>query len=71
MIERRMRRLQRLQELLSHWRNKIQSNGKDWEERNKALRHEKELMQRHYKTLKNQLDRFRAQQTDKLKQLSK
>ncbi len=42
----------RLQEALGHWRTKIASNGREWEERNRALRHEKEIMGRHYAKLK-------------------
>merc|ERR1712025_1175667 len=37
-IEKRMRRLMRLQDSLTHWRTKISSNSREWDTRNKALR---------------------------------
>ena len=40
------------QEALQHWRTKISTNGREWEERNRALRNEKEIMTRHYSGLK-------------------
>ncbi|KAK9816665.1 hypothetical protein WJX72_003464 [[Myrmecia] bisecta] len=69
-IEKRMRKLLHLQEALTHWRTKIASNSRDWEERNRALRAEKDSMARHYHALKANMDRFRAQQAERLKQLS-
>ncbi|PNW74416.1 hypothetical protein CHLRE_13g607750v5 [Chlamydomonas reinhardtii] len=69
-IERQMRKLVRLQEALQHWRTKIATNGREWEERNRALRNEKEIMARHYAKLKSSMDAFRAGQAERLKQLS-
>mmetsp|Transcript_8140 Transcript_8140/g.20845 ORF Transcript_8140/g.20845 Transcript_8140/m.20845 type:complete len:521 (+) Transcript_8140:159-1721(+) len=69
-IEKRMRKLIRLQDSLAHWRTKIATNSKDWEERNRALRNEKDIMSRHYQALKATMDRFRAAQADRLKTLS-
>ena len=40
------------QEALQHWRTKIATNSREWEERNRALRNEKEIMTRHYTALK-------------------
>ena len=37
-----------LQEALLHWRTKIATNSREWEERNRALRAEKDIMNRHY-----------------------
>ena len=51
-------------------RTKIATNSKDWEERNRALRNEKDIMSRHYQALKSTMDRFRAGQSDRLKTLS-
>lgn len=51
-------------------RTKIATNSKDWEERNRALRNEKDIMSRHYQALKATMDRFRAAQADRLKTLS-
>ena len=47
-----MKKLIKLQEALQHWRTKIATNGREWEERNRALRTEKEIMTRHYSGLK-------------------
>jgi hypothetical protein len=54
-----MRKLVKLQEALGHWRNKITTNSREWEERNRALRVEKEIMSRHYSHLKTAMDGFR------------
>ena len=59
-----------LQEDLQHWRTKIATNSREWEERNGALRREKELMARHYSQLKSALDAGRQQQKERLKALS-
>ncbi|GFH08593.1 uncharacterized protein HaLaN_03578, partial [Haematococcus lacustris] len=133
-IEKRMRKLIRLQEALQHWRTKIATNSRrvrghqgcfrrcrhshpatpptttislghvssyskwavaafhhqlhhhqlqflnsvpvlwavlrEWEERNKALRSEKEIMTRHYTHLKSGMDHFRAVQGERLKALT-
>ncbi|EFJ45142.1 hypothetical protein VOLCADRAFT_106097, partial [Volvox carteri f. nagariensis] len=69
-IERQMRKLVRLQEALQHWRTKIATNAREWEERNRALRNEKEIMARHYAKLKSSMDAFRSGQAERLKQLS-
>uniref|UniRef100_A0A061R1K0 Dynein regulatory complex subunit 2 n=1 Tax=Tetraselmis sp. GSL018 TaxID=582737 RepID=A0A061R1K0_9CHLO len=69
-IEKRMRKLVRLQDALAHWRTKIATNSKDWEERNRALRNEKDIMSKHYQALKGTMDRFRSAQADRLKTLS-
>jgi hypothetical protein len=61
-IEKRMRKLGKLQQALAHWRTKIATNGREWEERNRALRNEKEIMSRHYAHLKGGMDSFRAAQ---------
>jgi hypothetical protein len=62
--------LLRLQEDLQHWRTKIATNNREWEERNAALRREKDLMGRHYAQLKAALDAGRAAAAERLKQLS-
>uniref|UniRef100_A0A7R9W0W4 Dynein regulatory complex subunit 2 n=1 Tax=Chlamydomonas euryale TaxID=1486919 RepID=A0A7R9W0W4_9CHLO len=69
-IEKRMRKLIKLQEALQHWRTKIATNSREWEERNRALRNEKEIMTRHYGGLKSSMDQFRAAQQSRLKALS-
>eukprot|EP00898_Chlorokybus_atmophyticus_P001718 jgi/Chlat1/2547/Chrsp175S00145 len=47
-IEKRMRKLSRLQESLAVWRAKTGTNTREWEGRNRALREEKEAMAGHY-----------------------
>lgn len=58
------------QEALAHWRNKISSSTNEWEERNRALRTEKDMMTRHYRALKSSMDHFRGTQSQRLKHLS-
>ncbi|KAF5833975.1 flagellar associated protein [Dunaliella salina] len=69
-IEKRMRKLVKLQEALTHWRTKISTNSREWEDRNRALRSEKEIMSRHYSHLKSNMDNFRAAQGNRLKTLT-
>lgn len=45
-IEQKMKKLVKSQEQLQHWRLKIQGNTRAWEERNRALKGQKELMHR-------------------------
>ena len=59
-----------LQEALKQWRAKIQSNSREWEERNRSLFNEKQIMNKHYQALKSSMDSFRMQQSERLKQLS-
>ena len=68
-IEKRMRKLIRLQDSLVHWRTKIATNSREWEERNKALRNEKEIMSRHYQELKGSMNKFRSKEGKKLQAL--
>lgn len=69
-IEKRMRKLIRLQDSLAHWRTKIATNSREWEERNRSLRNEKDSMSRHYQDLKGGMNRFRSSEGNRLKQLS-
>ncbi|GBF98175.1 hypothetical protein Rsub_10675 [Raphidocelis subcapitata] len=69
-IEQRTRRLAKLGEDIHRWRAKISSSGREWAERNGALRREKELMAKHYAQLKATLNAARQQHADRLKSLS-
>ena len=69
-IEKRMRRLMRLQDSLTHWRTKISSNSREWDTRDKALRSEKDIMAQHYHRLKASMDKFRQGEGQRLKALS-
>ena len=68
-IEKRMRKLMRLQDNLVHWRTKISTNSREWESRNKALRSEKDIMAQHYHRLKASMDKFRSGEGSRLKAL--
>ena len=59
-----------LQDALGLWRTKISSSTQEWDERNRALRNEKDIMTRHYRGLKSSMDHFRAAQSQRLKCLS-
>ncbi len=47
-IEAQLKRLQRLQDTLAHWRMKIASNVKECEERNRLMREERDQISRHF-----------------------
>ncbi|KAH8958678.1 hypothetical protein BDL97_06G038200 [Sphagnum fallax] len=70
-IEQRMRRLIHLHETLAYWRVRIATNSKEWEEANKALRDEKDRLNKHYLDLKRTLDRLYTSEHQKLKAISK
>ena len=59
-----------VQDSLSQWRTKMSSTGREWEERQRALQAQKDIMARHYSALKQAMDHFRAQQNTRLKHLS-
>ena len=68
-IERRMRRLIRLREQLAAWRVKAETNRREWEARNSALRREKERVSAHYHALAESMRTFRAEARRKLSAL--
>ena len=68
-IERRMRRLIRLREQLAAWRVKAETNRREWEARNSALRREKERVSAHYHALAESMRKFRAEARRKLSAL--
>lgn len=69
-IETQMRRLQRLQDLTAHWKSKIGTNAAECEERNRALREEKEAIARHFQELKARMNRFREAEGRRLMDLT-
>jgi len=69
-IEKRMRKLIRLQDSLAHWRTKITTNTREWTHRNKSLKTERDIMAKHYQRLKHTMNEFRRQQQQRLKSLS-
>ena len=48
-----MRRLQRLHDQTAHWKAKLASNANECEERNRALKEEKEAIGRHFQVPRN------------------
>lgn len=66
-IERRARKLARLTDALTHWRAKLLSNTRSWEERNRLLRAEKDSVIKHYGELRDRMMRLRNAEAGKLK----
>mmetsp|Transcript_18533 Transcript_18533/g.43684 ORF Transcript_18533/g.43684 Transcript_18533/m.43684 type:complete len:535 (+) Transcript_18533:360-1964(+) len=71
MIDIKIRKIDRLQVSLSHWRTKINTNNRECEERNKTLQEEKEAISKHFQDLKARMHRFRAKQGRRLTTLTK
>jgi len=69
-IETQMRRLQRLQDSLSQWKTKLASNGRKCEERNRALKEEKEAIYKHFQELKQRMNKFREREGRRLQELT-
>lgn len=69
-ISQRMRKLNKLQQAIQHWRVKISSSSRAWEERNAAVRNERNVIARHYQELRSRMNRFRNGQAAKLKSLT-
>eukprot|EP00794_Sanderia_malayensis_P013961 gene13961-15418_t len=69
-IEMQMRKLQRIQEMISQLRSKMSQNAKECDERNKGLREEREVIASKFHELKNQMNRFRDQQRAQLTTLT-
>ena len=68
-IEMQMRKLQRLQDSLAHWKTKLASNGRECEERNRSLREEKDAISRHFQELKSRMNKFRESEGRRLQEL--
>lgn len=68
-IETQMRKLQRLQDSLAHWKTKLSSNQRECDERNRALREEKEAISRHFQELKGRMNKFREAEGRRLQEL--
>jgi len=70
-IEVKIRKIEKLQNSIAHWRTKISSNGKECEDRNNALREEKDQISKHFSQLKSRMNSFRDQQSKRLTDLTK
>jgi hypothetical protein len=66
-IERKTKEMKKLQESVAQCRARIASNARECEERNKALREEKDMIVAHFQELKQRVNRFRD---DELKRLT-
>ncbi|KAK9835217.1 hypothetical protein WJX81_006428 [Elliptochloris bilobata] len=60
----------RLAEAIAHWRAKAAAAAREWEARNRALAAERAAAARHHRALKAALERFRAQQAERMRELS-
>merc|ERR1719230_438358 len=69
-IETQMRRLQRLQDSLAQWKTKLASNGRKCEERNRALKEEKDAISKHFQELKGRMNKFREREGRRLQELT-
>jgi len=69
-IETQMRRLQRLQDQISHWKQKLATNAKKCEERNKAMKAEKDSIFKHFQELKGRMNKFREREALRLQELT-
>ncbi|XP_062517140.1 dynein regulatory complex subunit 2-like [Corticium candelabrum] len=69
-IAQQMRKLQRIQDQIAQVRARLSSNARDSDERNKALRSEKEEILGHFQQLKGQMNRFREAERSRLTQLT-
>jgi len=58
-IETQMRKLQRLQDQIAHWKQKLATNGAKCEARNAAMKGERDAIAKHFQELKARMNRFR------------
>jgi chromosome segregation ATPase len=69
-IEAQMKRLVKLQENIAHLKAKLSNNSKDYEERNRGLREEKEAIQTHFQAMKRRMNTFREEERRRLTELT-
>ncbi|KAH6582118.1 hypothetical protein BASA60_002132 [Batrachochytrium salamandrivorans] len=65
-----MKKLVKLQETIAQFKTRLSSNSKDYEERNKALREKKDVIQTQFQSLKKRMDMFREQERQRLTELT-
>ncbi|KAI5063407.1 hypothetical protein GOP47_0021954 [Adiantum capillus-veneris] len=70
LIEQRMRKLLHLHESIAYRRAKIATDSREWESRNKAMRDQKDGMNKHYQGLKRKISKLRSQAHQDLKAVS-
>lgn len=69
-IDSKKRKIERMQEQLSHWKKKLQNNHKECIERNQTLREQKEAIAKHCNALKSRMKKFRTDEAKKLTELT-
>lgn len=69
-IDHLMNKNNALQAKVSHWKKKLTNHSRECRERNDSLRKEKNLMNQHYRELKNQMTRNRRQEHERLAELT-
>jgi hypothetical protein len=69
-IEAQLKRLQRLQDTLAHWRMKIASNMKECDDRNRLMKEERDQISRHFQELKARMNKMRDEQRARLMEMS-
>ncbi|KAJ3391570.1 Dynein regulatory complex subunit 2 [Entophlyctis sp. JEL0112] len=69
-IEQQMKKLIKLQETIAHFKAKLSNNTKEYDERNRALREEKEAIQAHFQALKQRMNLFRKNEHKRLTELT-
>ena len=70
-IEIKIRKIERLQSSLNHWRTKYAQNVKECQARNLLMMEEKNKINSHYQQLKLRMNKFRGTQGQRLSQLTK
>jgi hypothetical protein len=68
-IEGQMRKIQKLQESISTWKSNLTNNIRECEERNSAMKAEKETIARHFKELKLKMQQWRKREEKRLADL--
>jgi len=69
-IEVKIRKIERLQASLQHWRTKIAQNVKENAERNRLLTEERNSIQEHFQLLRGRMNGFRDAQARRLSELT-
>uniref|UniRef100_A0A0B7A486 Dynein regulatory complex subunit 2 n=1 Tax=Arion vulgaris TaxID=1028688 RepID=A0A0B7A486_9EUPU len=69
-IELQLRKLQRITDQITQIRIKMSANAKESENRNKALKEDKEKIQHHFQVLKAEMTQIRDQEREKLTKLT-
>jgi hypothetical protein len=70
-IKQQTMRIKLFEESLANWRAKWLNNLRECEERNKQLVHEKNVLAKHFKSLKAKMQRFRESERKRLNELVK